>query len=136
MGYAPEVSGGASSTERWSMNEVEIAYNLEKTPSTRGKTEDPVWKLNIPKIMPLIPIACWVDSKDSLSKSIFANAPDCMPVVQQIITVRNYIEVTRPRNCSFTYKYKPHRMKVEVNALYKNIDDIRITNTIDESVPK
>lgn len=136
MGYSPAALGGASATEKWSMNETEIGYNLEKTPKIRGLTEAKVWKLNIPKLMPLIPVACWKDTKDKLSKSIFANAPDCMPVIQTTITTRNYIEVTRPRNCSFTYKFKPHRMRVEVNAMYRNIDDLRITNTIDESVPK
>lgn len=135
MASSPEVSGGASSTQKWSMNETEKAYNLEITEDTKSPTEDEEWKLNIPKVMPLIGIACWKDIPTGLPSSIYANAPDCRPVVQATIITQNYIKVKRPRNCSFTYRYKCHRMQVEVNALYKNIDEIRITNTIDNSIP-
>ena len=34
MGYSPAALGGASATEKWSMNETEIGYNLEKTKDT------------------------------------------------------------------------------------------------------
>ena len=49
--------------------------------------------------------------------------------------VRNYIKATRPANCSFKYPRKPYDMQVEVEVLHNNPDNLRITNTIDNSVP-
>ena len=49
-------SSSGSNIESWHLNKTEIAYNLEATASTQGDTEAAQWKLNVPKIMPLIAV--------------------------------------------------------------------------------
>ena len=123
-----------SSTKAWTINDREIAFNLEKTPATKGRTQDPIWKLNIPKLMPMIPVACPKTTKEKLDKSIFINAKECRPSIQEIIDTVNYLEADRPPNRAFIYAYKTHGMKLEIELPHRNMDEHRIDNTIDNSV--
>lgn len=124
-----------SNIENWSLGKTEIAYNLEKTASVRGDTEAAEWQLYVPKIMPLIEKGLPKEVTAPLTpKSIFINTQDCMPVVQASIKTRNYIKASRPANCSFTYRHKFHDMELEVEVLHDNPDNLRITNTIDNSI--
>lgn len=125
-----------SSTKPWSVNETEIAYNLEKTVNSYGRTQNAKWKINIPKLMPLIPIAPPKDVKEPLPRSIFCNAAECMPSIQSQIVVQNYLIVDRPPNRSFRYAWKKHGMKHEVNIQFRNIDKINVENTLDNSSPR
>ena len=119
----------------WSLGKTEIAYSMEKNNRTYGQTEDAEWKLFVPKIMPLITKGDPKETTFSMRPSIYINESSCKPVVQTSIKVRNYIKATRPANCSFRYPRKPYDMQVEVEVLHENPDNLRITNTIDNSVP-
>lgn len=125
-----------SNIESWHLNKTEIAYNLEKTATTLGDTESAEWWLYVPKIMPLIEKGLPKEIVEPLSANgMFLNVPECRPAVQTSIKSRNYIKATRPANCSFQYQYKTHDMRLEVEVLHENPDNLRITNTIDNSVP-
>lgn len=124
-----------SNIKGWSLNKTEIAYNLEKTASTRGDTEAAEWKLFVPKLMPLITKGIPRETVEPLSSAMFLNAPDCKPTVQASVKSRNYVVASRPANCSFAYRHKTHDMQIEVEVLHNNPDNLRITNTIDKSVP-
>ena len=125
----------SSSTKKWQLNETEIGYNLEDRPNAFGKTEQALWKIHIPRLRPLIPIGLPKETRESLPQTLFANERSCRPVVQSSITLRNYLEVIRPDNCSFVYKWKPHLMLVEVDVLRCNMDKLRINHMTDNSVP-
>lgn len=125
-----------SNIQPWHLNKTEIAFNLEKTASTLGDTEAAEWQLYVPKLMPLIEKGFPKETVVNLQvNSMFLNAPDCKPAVQTSIKSRNYIKATRPANCSFTYKHKKHDIKLEVEVLHNNPDNLRVTNTIDNSTP-
>ena len=124
-----------SNIKPWSLGKTEIAYSMEKNRQTYGRTEDPEWKLYVPKIMPLITKGDPKETTFSLRSSIFVNEASCKPVIQTSVKVRNYIKASRPANCSFKYPRKPYDMQVEVEVLHNNPDNLRITNTIDNSVP-
>lgn len=119
----------------WSLGKTEIAYSMEKTPNTYGRTEDAEWMLYVPKIMPLIDKGIPTEKSYNLRPSLFVNEASCKPVIQTTIKTRNYIKAGRPANCSFKYPRKPYSMQVEVEVLHNNPDNLRITNTIDNSVP-
>lgn len=119
----------------WSLNKTEIAYNLEKTAKTTSSTEAAEWKLYVPKIMPLITMALPKETTVQLTSSMFVNEKSCKPVVQSAIKERNYLKATRPANCSFAHARKKHGIKLEVEVLHQNLDNLRITNTIDQSTP-
>lgn len=119
----------------WSLNKTEIAYNLEKDAKTTSSTEAAEWKLHVPKIMPLIPRDFPKEKTVGLSSSMFVNEKSCKPVIQSSIKERNYLKATRPANCSFRYARKKHNIQLEVEVLHVNLDNLRITNTIDNSTP-
>ena len=128
-------SSTGSNLERWYLNKTEIAYNLEKTAQSYGDTEAASWKLYVPKIMPLITMGIPKESTEQLSSSMFINEKSCKPTIQSTIKTRNYILATRPANCSFRYQFKKHGIQLEVEVLHQNLDNLRITNTIDNSNP-
>lgn len=125
-----------SNVQSWHLNKTEIAYNLEKTASTVGDTEAPEWWLFVPKIMPLLTKGLPKDTPAPLPvRSMFWNCDECMPTIQSSIYTRNYIKATRPDNCSFAWPCKHHDIQLEVEVLHQNPDNLRITNTIDNSTP-
>ena len=119
----------------WSINKTEIAYNLEKDAKTTSSTEAAEWKLNVPKIMPMIAVGFPKETNVQLSSAMFINEKSCKPVIQSSIKERNYLKATRPANCSFRYARKKHGIQLEVEVLHINLDNLRITNTIDNSTP-
>lgn len=125
-----------SNIQPWSLGEREVAYNLEKTAKTRGLTEAKVWQLYVPKLIPRITKGLPKETVCALSKAPFINAADCKPVVQSSCKQRNYIEVKRPDNHAFTYKYKTHDMLLQVDVLHQDPDNLRISDVVDNSVPK
>lgn len=134
MAYSPS-EAYSTGTRRWALNYTEVAFNLEKDPSIKGLTEEQKWKVNCPKIMPLIPIEPWREDDDNLDDSLFINDPSCKPQVTKKIKIRNFMIVTHLLNRPFIYKYKPHKMKVEIDLPYGNMDNPHITDRIDNSEP-
>lgn len=128
-------SSSGSNIESWHLNKTEIAYNLEATASTQGDTEAAQWKLNVPKIMPLVAVGIPKETVTALSPSIFINDKACKPTIQNSVKTRNYLVATRPANCSFKFQRKKHGIQLEVEVLHENLDNLRITNTIDNSNP-
>lgn len=120
----------------WHVTDTEIGYNLEKDDITKGDTQAEEWKLYVAKIMPLIEKDHPKDTPTTLQvSSLFLNVKDCWPTINTLIYSRNYVVASRPANCSFTYPCKMHNMQLEVEVLHSNLDNLRITNTIDNSVP-
>lgn len=124
-----------SNIKRWNLGKTEIAYNLEKTATTTSSTEAPEWKLYIPKIMPMITMGLPKETTVQLPASPFINDKGCKPVINSTIKSRNYLLASRPANCSFAYARKRHGIELEVEVLHENLDNLRITNTIDNSTP-
>lgn len=129
-------SSHVTNNQSWNLNETEVAYNLEKTATTRGLTEADEWQVFIPKLMPLMILGLPKEKTETLLSTLFVNEASCKPVVQKTIKSQNYIKVKRPNNRSFTYKYKTHNMELEVDVLHGNMDNIRISNNVDNSTPK
>lgn len=121
--------------ERWHLSDTERAFNLEETPTSISHTESPLWKLYVPKLMPLMTKGCPKTTPVTLTDTMFINDKPCKPVVQKQIYQRNWLEAGRPANCSFAYPWKPHDMPLEVEVLNKNLENLRITNTTDNSIP-
>lgn len=124
-----------SNTKTWTVNDREIAFNLQKPTSAKGRTSELKWLVNIPKLMPMIPVAEPKETKHSLDKTIFCNAKECMPTIKKQITTINYLTANRPPNRAFKFALKSHGMKMEVELPFRNMDDRRIDNTIDNSEP-
>lgn len=125
-----------SSTKPWAINDRELGYNLEKTPKSFGRTQDLRWKIYVPKIMPLIPMDVPKEVKETMDDSVFLNAKACKPSLQKTIITQNYITVNRPPNRAFKYAWKKHGMKLEIEVSYRNIDLLRVDNTVDNSSPQ
>lgn len=121
--------------KRWYLSDLEICFNLEETPDTYSSTEAALWKLFVPKIMPLMEMGLPKETPVQLSDSLFINDKACKPSINSVIYQRNYLKATRPDNCSFAYELKFHTMKLEVEVLHVNLDNLRITNHIDNSIP-
>lgn len=128
-------SGENGNLEQWSLSDTERAINLEISPATKTHTESAIWKLYVPKLMPLIPQGTPKETPCTLADSMFINDPACRPVVQQRIMSRNWLNASRPANASFQYPYKYHGMALEVEVLNRNPNNLRITNTTDNSIP-
>lgn len=120
---------------QWQLSDTEIAFNLEKTARTRSNSQAEEWKLYVPKIMPLIEMGLPKETGCQLSSTGFVNEKSCRPVIQSSIKERNYILARRPANCSFVQPSKWHGMKIEVEVLNHNPDNLRITNHIDGTNP-
>lgn len=129
-------SPNGTNIKDWYLSDLEIAFNLEETPATRSSSQAEEWKLYVPKIMPLIEKGLPKELPLTLTDSMFINEKSCKPVVQKKIYYRNYLLATRPANCSFCFEFKLHDMKLEVEVLHINLDNLRITNHIDNSVPE
>lgn len=129
-------SPNGTNIKEWYLSDLEIAFNLEETEATRSSSEAPEWKLYVPKIMPLIEKGLPKDLPLSLTDSMFINEQSCKPVVQKKIFYRNYLMAYRPDNCAFCYEFKKHDMKLEVEILHVNLDNLRVTNHIDNTVPE
>lgn len=129
-------SPNGTNIKEWYLSDLEIAFNLEKTPTTRSSSQAEEWKIYVPKIMPLIEKGLPKEFPLTLTDSMFINEASCKPVVQKKIEYRNYLMATRPANCAFCYEYKKHDMKFEVEVLHVNLDNLRVTNHIDNTVPE
>ena len=120
---------------QWQLSDTEIAFNLEKTAKTRSSSQAEEWKLYVPKIMPLIEMGLPKETNCQLSTTGFINEKSCRPIIQSSIKERNYLLARRPANCSFVQPSKWHGMKIEVEVLNQNPDNLRITNHIDGTNP-
>ena len=119
----------------WELSDTEIAFNLEKTAKTRSSSQAEEWKLFVPKIMPLLQMGLPKETVCPLDSTGFINEKSCRPVIQRSIKECNYVLARRPANCSFVQPTKWHGMKIEVEVLNKNPDNLRITNHIDGTNP-
>ena len=97
---------------------------------------DPI-KLKIRTILPqhldadstLIP----KDWKVMLDDNIYCNDTPCKPKVDEIIGARNYIIVPRNGNSEFFHYWLNRGAKVKVELRNQDIDDMHISNNLDES---
>lgn len=124
-----------TNSESWKLSNYEIGYNVERGTSHRycGRTNSGNWDLYIPKIMPLITQGTRKITTVTLDSSIFINNQNCKPIVSRYISSQNFITVPKHPKASFVNKYKKHGIKVEVEVLNANVDNMRITDTYDES---
>lgn len=122
-------------SESWNLSNYEIGYNVERGTSHNycGLTGSRNWNLYIPKIMPLITHGTCKTKTVALNSSIFINNKDCKPTVSRSVISQNFITVPKHPKATFENKYKKHGIKVEIEVLNDNVDNMRITDTYDES---
>lgn len=121
--------------EPWHINNQETAYNVESSGGHGGcgSTRSGSWRVYIPKIMPLISMGTARRSRVSIDTSILVNASSCRPTLNRIISELNYIMADKPSSVGFANPWKGHGMKLEVEVLHNNVDNIRVTNVFDNS---
>lgn len=118
------------SFEPLEIQQLEYAFLLEKTSSTADK-----FKLNIPKIMPLIERSTPIKLKKVFNDNIFANAVACRPNGLNNVHLQNYLTVEPFRNTDFAYKENAEGfIDVDdtfiVSFMNKNVRDVKITDNI------
>lgn len=127
----------SSNLDSWHLNTREVAYNLQRNDTTYGLTSSSVWKIYVPKIMPLIPKSYPRETVVNLQvHSMFLNTSDCMPSIHTTIRSRNYLEASKADHCEFNLPYKKHNTEFEIEVLHNNPNNLRITNNVDSSVMK
>lgn len=122
-------------SEQWHVNRTEIGYNIEQGASHSycGRTASRTWDLYIPKIMPLISMGTRKVSSVSLNSSILANSSECKPTINGTVKTQNFINVPKHPKAKFAQRWKMHGIEVEVEILNHNVDNMRITDTYDNS---
>lgn len=83
------------SSNQYLINDTEYFYNL-----TCPIYHPERIKAYIPKLMANIPHEDPNIKKDSISTTLFINAKECRPTPNKIITLQNFITLTRPDNLS------------------------------------
>lgn len=82
------------------LHHFEYAFLLEDS-STGSRT----FRVNVPKIMPLIPRSSPTATPNVYNNNIFANDPACKPDSSPSMTTQNFITIPRFANTEFG-KYK------------------------------
>ncbi len=116
-----------SNIEKWELGDAEIG---KVCPTPRAYANSSL-QLNIPKLMPLIPLGKPKITNISLSKGCYANANNI--AVSRTIATQNYITVNHQANRSFRNTYLSHGDTVLVEVHNKNPDTIFISTKIDKS---
>lgn len=117
------------SLENIDLNQFEYCFLTETS-----KYNTSIFPINIPKIMPLIPLSIPKTINNILSMNIFINDSDSKPKISNSIQTQNYLSVPRFKNTNFNYKaiddYIPKNEKFICCVMDKNIKDIYLTDNI------
>lgn len=113
--------------EKWELGDSEIG-KVCQSPRIYANSN---LQLNIPKLMPLIPLGKPKVTNISLSKGCYANANNI--AVSRTIGTQNYITVSHQANRSFRNSYLSQGTTVLVEVHNKNPDTIFISTKIDQS---
>ncbi len=118
------------SANEYLINDTEYFYNLD----TPGYHPEQI-KAFIPKLMASMQKAPPKFSKSDISPTIFANAKECRPVPVKIVTLQNYVTLTRPNNLSPSYwqtSKKGKMIKDQKHILKITNKDIRQMHFIED----
>lgn len=86
------------SANEYLINDTEYFYNLD-TPSYSPEKI----KAYIPKLMAAMQKSNPKNSKSDISPTMFANAQECRPSPAKIVTLQNYVTLSKPKNMSPSY---------------------------------
>lgn len=116
----------------WELSTKEIAFYAPK----KGFANAASLQLYIPKIFLDQPKGIpKISSPAVLNSSCIINDKACKPTVSKTYKTQNYITVPRHKNALFAYNYFHQGDKIQVEVHHGDIDDIRVTNEVDNSTP-
>ena len=117
--------------EIWQLHDFEICYFLH---APRDESELPIYKLNIPAIMPNIPVApAAPPTPVPISKSIFVNSPECSLPVKTMVKISNHICVRKRDNEHFKHRFLDFGVQIYVETVNGDIDEMYVTTRKDPS---
>lgn len=116
-----------SNIEKWELGDTEIG-KICISPRVYANSN---LQLNIPKLMPLIPLGRPKVTNISLSNSCYANANNI--AISRTIGTQNFITVSHQANRSFSNEYLSYGDTVLVEVHNKNPDTIFLSTKIDSS---
>lgn len=114
--------------EKWELGDMEVG---KYSPVPYGPSNANPLLLNIPKLMPMIPLGKPTKVSGGLSKGCYAN-PDAISVGSTIVT-QNYLSVPQQDNRSFRLPIFWHGDIVMVEIHNKNPDTRFTTTKVDNS---
>lgn len=117
--------------EMWQLHDFEIAFFLH---APRDESEQEVYKLNIPAIMPDIPIEPAKDPVSvTINKSIYVNSPKCSLPVKPNVYISNHVCVGKHNNEHFKHRYLDFKAMIYVETVNNDIDEMYVTTRKDPS---
>lgn len=118
-----------SSLENFDLNHFEYCFLTERT-----RYNSSTFPVNIPKVMPLIPLSTPKTINNIFNINIFVNDLDCKPKTSNSIQTQNYLTIPRFKNADFSNKadeyYIHENEKFICCFMDKNIRDIYLTDNI------
>ena len=116
--------------EIWQLHDFEICYFLHYP---RAESEQEIYLLNIPAVMPYIKPAKPDHKYVTLNKGIYVNAPECkLPIGPQVET-RNYLEIKKRANEHFNHRFIDFLETIYVETVNGDIDEMYVTTRKDPS---
>ena len=114
--------------EQWSISNYEIGYTCPQVCSSGGSQ-----MLNIPKIMPDIPLGKPKSTPVPLNKSCYINDKKCKPSVATQISSQNYITVPPQDNRGFQLPWFHQGDRIFVEVRNQNPDNLFLSTKEDNS---
>ena len=128
--YTQNEANRFNNLEIWQMHDFEIAFFLHHP---RAESEQSLYKLNIPALMPDIPPAIPVDGVGNIRRSLFVNDNGCKLPVNPTIPTRNYLLVPKRANEHFNHRFIDFMSTIYVETVNKDIDGLYVTTRKDPS---
>ena len=116
--------------QEWEISDYEVGYACVKPyqSANTGKI-----KVHVPKLMPGVPMGPPKIITESLGKSCYINATECMPSIPSTIQTQNYLTIESQRNRRFSRPVLKYGAKVIVEVHNRNPDSLNITTKEDYS---
>jgi hypothetical protein len=114
--------------KRYTIEEIEYCFILEDTNKNSN-----TFKVNIPKLMPFIPIAKPTEEEEILDDNIIINSRDSYRgLVNKRVKTQNYISVRKRKDCLFNYYPDTFESNIRMKCEILNKDVSRIVLIDDE----
>lgn len=122
--YNQNESNRFNNQEIWQVPTIMVAYHLCR--ERRLPSEQTIYKVNIPALMPEISPSTPNEVIYQLRSTCFVNAPDCKLPINSSIETKNYISIPKMLNEHFNHKWLDHMAKISVEARSNDIDTLRV----------
>ena len=116
--------------EKWHMPLQVIGKYSPVSGGTTGGSQ----KVHIPVLMPYISFGIPKTGTASISASCFCNASGCKPPIKSTLTTQNFLNIPVYSNNEFTGNTFKQGARFYIDAIDGNVDNLHITNRIDESL--